>query len=203
MLACLLLAACKKPIAEAPPPEILPESPAATPAPATPSPAPVVQPPRTVGATPAPNYLAPSGVFFLLAQVSIETPSGITGLRPGTQLQQTSPGEFTAPDGHKLTLRPDQVTNDLRIAQQIAGADAAAQNALRRMSAPRPVPAAPAPTASAQPAPSTPANVSRPAAPTSNLGGGGGLGSTHTRVKDGSVWQKDREGNWVRVRPVR
>lgn len=202
MLAVLLIAACKKPVIEAPPPEAIPESPAAPPTPATPSPSPATPPPRTVEATPAPNYLAPAGVFFLLTQVSVETPSGITGLRPGTQLQQTGPGEFTAQDGHKLILRPDQVTNDLRIAQQIAGADAAAQNALRRMSAPRPAPAAPAPAIATPLAPAPPANASRPAAPAPRLGGAIGLGAAHSRVKDGYVWEKDRQGVWIRVRPV-
>jgi hypothetical protein len=199
LLAPLIFAGCRKPIAEAPVPEPIPEPPAATPVPATPMPA--TPQPRMVEATPAPNYLAPPGVFFLLTKISVETASGITGLRPGTQVQQTGPGEYTAPDGHKLTLRPDQVTNDLRIAQHLAGADAAAQAAVRQMTAPRPAaapvsgPATPVPGA----APTT-ASPSRPAAAPASSSA---LGAAHTRIKDGYLWQKDSQGIWVRVRPSR
>jgi hypothetical protein len=197
LLAPLLFSSCRKPIAEAPVTEPAPEAAVATPTPATPM-------PKVVEATPAPNYLAPTGVFFLVTQVSVETPSGITGLRPGTQVQQTGPNEFLGPEGHKLTLRPDQVTNDLRIAQQIAGADAATQAALRRMSAPPP-PKAPttAPAASTQSAAPAAASPPQPSVPTSSLGGSSALGASHTRVKDGFVWQKNSEGVWIKVRPSR
>lgn len=203
LAAFFLVTACRKPVVEAPPAAPIPEPPAATPPPATP--APPAPKPRVVEATPAPNFLAPPGVFFLLAQTSIETASGITGVRPGTQLQQTGPNEYTASEGHKLTLRPDQVTNDLRIAQQVAGADVAAQNALRQLHARRTAPAAPvaAPAATPAQAPATTASAPKPATPASMLSGSGALGASHSRIKDGYVWEKDRNGIWVRLRPVR
>jgi hypothetical protein len=201
LLAVLVCAGCKKPVAEAPPPEPPPEVPAAPPAPASATHVPATPAPRVVEATPAPNYFATPGVFFLIGKASIETDSGITGLPPGTQLQQTGPNEYTTLDGHKLTLRPDQVTNDLRIAQHLAGADAAAQRAVRQMQAPRRS-APPPTTVAATPAPAPPASRPPTAPPTTSLGSGS-LGASHSRVKDGYLWQKDSNGTWIRVRPVR
>lgn len=200
LAALLLIAGCRKPIVETPPPEPIAESPIATPPPSTPAPA--TPQPRVAEATPAPSYLAPAGVFFLVAPVSVETASGITGLRPGTRLQQTASNEYTSAEGQKLTLRPDQVTNDLRIAQQVAGADVAAQQALRQFHAPRPAPAAPA-SATPPPAPAAAISASKPATPATTLSGSGTLGASHSRIKDGYVWEKDRNGIWVRLRPVR
>jgi hypothetical protein len=200
LLAGLVVAGCRKPIAEAPAVEepAVAEAPLATPTPATPSPA--TPAPRLVEATPAPNYLAPPGVFFLVAKASIETAAGITGWNPGTQVQQTGPNEYTTAEGHKLTLRPDQVTNDLRIAQHLAGADAAAQRAVRQMHAPRPV--APVAAAPVSPVPAPAASRPPTTPPAANVGSGA-LGASHTRAKDGYLWQKDSNGLWIRVRPLR
>ncbi len=201
VLGALLLVGCKKPIADAPP-EAPPEISTATPTPTTPTPAPPTPEPRVAAATPAPNYTAPLGVYFLVAKASVETGDGITGLLPGTQLQQTGPMEYLAPGGHKLTLRPDQVTNDLRIARHMAGADTAAQNALRKMQAARPHPTAATASATPTPAPRTSAAPPAPR-PTASIGGSGALGASHSRVKDGFIWEKDRNGVWQRIRPVR
>lgn len=136
-----------------------------------------------------------------MGKVSIETDSGITGLRPGTVVQQRSPTEYTTPEGQKLTLRPDQVTNDLRIARQVAGADAAAQATLARISAPRPPNRT---TAAATPTP-LPSASAPPPAPraTSGVRASGALGASHSRIKDGWVWEKGQEGIWYKVRPAR
>ena len=85
-------------------------------------------------ATPQPNYLAPDGVFFLIVATSVETKDGIAGLPPGTRAVKQPDGRYLA-GGHLVELRPDQVTNDLRIASRIAGADQAAQAQIRQASA--------------------------------------------------------------------
>jgi hypothetical protein len=195
---CLLVAGCKKPIAENPPEP--PDSEVAALTPATPPP---LAAPAVPEATTPPDHLAPPGVYFLLGKASVETDSGIIGLRPGARIQETGPGEYASVEGHKLPLRPDQVTNDLRIVQQIIGADAAAQNALRQMQAQqavRPtVPVAPTPTIPAPKVSSAPVPTQRP---TTSLGGSGSLGASHTRVQGGFYWEKDANGNWRRGRPV-
>src|SRR4051794_14469134 len=104
------LGGCKKKVAEEPPPE---ETPAATPRPAaTPGPKPVAMAtPPPPPATPAPE-LAPPGVFYLITAVSVETSDGILGLKPGQLLREVRPGVYRA-DTNDVTLRPEQVTNDL------------------------------------------------------------------------------------------
>ena len=173
------------------------ETPVSTPAPivaaATPRPAPPVAP-----ATPTPPELAPPGVFFLLGKASIETPDGITGLRPGTRVQRTGPGEYTDAEGHKLTLAANQVTNDLRVVRHILGADASEQKALRQLINQRAPGPAEAP-ATAAPGSTAPAATPRPAG---SLGSKGALGSSHTRVRDGYYWELDANGNWHKTRPV-
>jgi len=77
------------------------------------------------------HQFAPPGVFFLLSPVSVTTDDGITGLRPGTRLIQRADGRFTA-EGLTLELRSDQITRDLQVAARIAGADQAAQAAIRQ-----------------------------------------------------------------------
>lgn len=201
VIVCALVAACWKPGTKQERTET-PEEPAATPAPvstplpATPAPAPVVQ-----AATPEPNHFAPPGVFFVVRQASIETQSGIIGLRPGTRLQQTGPGEYTDREGHKLTLPANQVTNDLRIANQVVGADAAAQDAIRQMYGPRR-------STSQGPTLSTPSPrpIDGGAAvkkPTTLLGETSTLGPAQTRVQGGYYWERDANGNWRRGRPVK
>lgn len=106
----------------------------ATPAPvSTPEPAPIAvfTPPPTPVATPQPDWLAPEGIFYLVGPVSISNDAGITRFAPGTAVQIVAPGEYLAGET-KLKLRADQVTNDTRIAQRVAGANAAALAAIRQ-----------------------------------------------------------------------
>ncbi|MDR3406454.1 MAG: hypothetical protein P4L99_28475 [Chthoniobacter sp.] len=123
-LTVILASACGK----APQTSDAPSSPeperhvATTPAPTAAAPAPV--------ATPEPNHLAPEGVFFLTEKVNVEKKDGIIGYPAGTKVVRMG-GGFVTPDGEKIAPRPDQMTNDLRIAQQAAGNDAAAQAAVK------------------------------------------------------------------------
>lgn len=82
-----------------------------------------------------PNYFAPEGVFFLTVKKSAETADGISGLRPGTRLQKQDDGSYKTEQGLTLQAEPHQVTNDLRIAQQMLAVDAAGAAALRRQMA--------------------------------------------------------------------
>jgi hypothetical protein len=190
-------AACDKPTADQGPPDAeLPVVAQSTPV-ATPVATPAV-------ATPEPNYFAPPGVYYLLGAVSVETPDGIVGLTPGARLLKIAPGKYAA-GGHQLELRDSQVTNDMRIAQRVAGADQAAQAALRQArqsvaNAPRAnAPTAPSPT------PSTIVAVGQPSRSTvprpglgSSLGSSGALGKT--RSQDGWIWQLDGNGDWQPLR---
>lgn len=123
-LTLLALAACEKKLtvstAPAPTPEpIAPATPAPT---ATPAPVPKIAEATPAPATPAPaSHLAPEGVFFLTVAKSIMTDDGIIGLPPGTKVLRQAEGAYLAGE-HKLTLRADEVTNDLRMAQQLAQA---------------------------------------------------------------------------------
>jgi hypothetical protein len=130
-------------------PELARTVPAApAPAAATPAPAPVVQ------ATPVPE-LAPPGVFYLVSAVSIETSDGILGLKPGQPLREIRPGVYRA-DANEVTLRPEQVTNDMGRARQLMTQDQANQAALRqRLAAPAPVPVA-STSATGRPQPGVP-----------------------------------------------
>jgi hypothetical protein len=201
ILAAMTFAACNKPVAdEEPEPEPVVR---ATPPPATP-----VATPAIAAATPEPNYFAPPGVYYLVNAASVETPEGIVGLTPGAKLQKVGPGKFTAA-GHQLDLRESQVTNDLRIAQRVAGADQAAQAALRQAMAAAAAQAAnpsnanpAAPTAT----PNTVVATGQPKKPTgpprglgNSLGSSGALGKT--RSQDGWIWQMDSNGNWQPLRP--
>ncbi|MDB6155364.1 MAG: hypothetical protein JWL90_3817 [Chthoniobacteraceae bacterium] len=87
-------------------------------------------PPPVAAATPAPNYFAPEGVYFLLAATSVETEDGIVGFKPGSEALKQANGKYRVGE-HEIELRPDQLTNDLRIAGSLASADAAAQAAIR------------------------------------------------------------------------
>jgi hypothetical protein len=83
-------------------------------------------PEHVAPATPEPHLIATGGVFFLVEKATLETSSGIFNYRPGTKVHRVGSGYLTS-DGRKLTLRADQVTNNLQKAQQAAGNDAAAQ----------------------------------------------------------------------------
>ena len=159
--------------------------------------------------TPAPKRLAPDGTFFLLAKKSMETDAGIVGLSPGTRVTRRADGKFLA-DGSVLELKPNEMTNDLDLAGRAAGADAQAQAAIRQTLAARATAAntgndvpssrttAPAPAVSS-------GNAAPPSTnpPRSSLSGSGALGSAHSMTKGGWLWEKNPEGVWERVRPLR
>lgn len=205
---CVCIAACSKREAE---PEQA-EAVSTTPPPAA-TPAPVKA--EIAIATPPPKRLAPDGMFFLLTKKSVETPDGIVGLKPGTQVLRQPDGKFLA-DGHVLELLPTEMTNDLDLAGRIVGADARAQAAIRQtlQAQPRSTPVAngASPTRSAAPSGSTPATAAAPVNPTipgTQRSGGTGvessttLGSAHTRVQGGWIYEKDAQGNWVKSRLAR
>lgn len=107
-------------------------------------------------ATPAPDPIAQTGIFFLLQKTSITTEDGIVGIKAGQVLQEVSAGTYRVGE-HTLKLRSDQVTNNLRIAGNIAAADAAAQEAIRKAMQARLNPPAAAPSGTASgPARATP-----------------------------------------------
>lgn len=80
---------------------------------------------RTAPATPEPHLVAPAGVYFLVKKTSVETDSGILNYAAGTKVHKIG-GRYVASDGRQITLRADQVTNNLQLAQQAAGHDAKA-----------------------------------------------------------------------------
>ncbi len=165
-------------------------APEATPPPAPEAtPAPVVATPKPVAvATPAPNYFAPEGVFYLTAKVSLETSDGITGYPPGTMVTKAADGRYKLADGQFAALEANQITNDLRIARQLMGADRAAQAALSQAGNRTAADIAAAQTQSAIAA----AAAATPAPPPVSRGGApapagplnsSGLGATHGYTK--------------------
>ena len=71
----------------------------------------------------------------------METSDGIIGLKPGQLLRDVRPGVYRA-DNNELTLRPDQVTNDLAIARRLANQDQRTQAAIQQRLAAQPTAAA-------------------------------------------------------------
>ena len=195
----LAFAACQK---SAPPDEAPAE---ATPAPATPAQAsaPAATAPGAPGATaatapapaaPAAPELAPPGVFFLTAPISFETADGISRLIPGQRLQLVRPGIYTA-GTREVTLRDDQVTNDLAFARIVAEDDARAQSAIRQSLAARPKATAAGAPAQAQ-AQAQAQAVPQP--PTSRAPLGSSLdGGAHDQQRDHKRWHKTIYGTWI------
>jgi len=120
----------KKEVAEEP--EEAPAAAPAKPKPAIPEPksVAVTTPAPKPAATPAPE-LAPPGIFYLVTSVSVETSDGILGLKPGQMLKLVRAGVYKA-DNNEVTLRPDQVTNDLTIARRVAAQDEQTQAAIQQ-----------------------------------------------------------------------
>jgi len=182
----LAFAACHKP-AEQTTTESQPAPVESTPAPVQATPKPVV-----VVATPPPvNYFAPEGTYYLVAKASLETNDGIVGYPPGTKVMRADDGRFQAPDGQFLTLQPNQMTNDLRIARQVAGADAANQMAIAQSGqqvtaavsvAETRATGASSSQPSAAPAPA-PTRAAAPPISSSSATPTTGLGATHSVVK--------------------
>lgn len=211
------MAGCQKPTAEneeSTPPMEAPrepvvQAPAAVPAvPTPPAPANAPAVAAVATATPEPPQLAPPGTFFLLAKVSLETADGIVGVLPGTELREVSPGTYVDAQKNQLTLRNDQVTNDLRLARQARGTDANGQAAIARAALARQqaerarqmqTSGAAAPAASAA-APETAQPASTPAPLGSSLGTSQ-IGVTHGATKakvyyntSGVPYWKDAKG---------
>jgi hypothetical protein len=97
-------------------------------------------------------------VFYLITAVSVETSDGILGLKPGQLLKEVRPGVYRA-DANEVTLRPDQVTNDMAIARRFAAQDQRNQAAIQQRLATTSSPSS-APSASG-----APATASRSSAP--------------------------------------
>ena len=206
-LAAFVLTGCSKPTQTAPTVEVqaTPEpTPAiaatATPAPQKPASVPTATP---APATPEPNYFAPEGVYFLTSTASVETPDGIVGLRPGTRAVLQPDGRYLA-NGQLFELRADQLTNDLRVARQVAAADQTAQAAIRQYLQVAPASTAPPPPTTPQPvqrrvamSPSnTPAFVSGTSRQSTGVQSSSALGSGHTLASEGHQWQKSPDGQW-------
>ena len=179
---------------------------------ATPAPVAPLQPTTSAtaaAATPEPPQLAPPGTFFLLAKVSVETSDGILGVLPGTEVHEVAPGIYEDAQKNRLTLRSDQVTNDLRLARQARGADANAQTAIAsaaqaRQQAERARQMQQATQAAATAANPPPPVAPPPAATPAPLGsslGNSQIGGTHDSTKgktyrdaNGNVYWKDAKG---------
>jgi hypothetical protein len=151
-------------------------------------PAAVAVAPATLAPVPDADSIAPPGVYFLLAQTSIVTDDGVTGLKAGTRLELKSPGEYMDGAGHVLRLGADQVTNKLPPAGRTPQADGSAELAApAEIAQPAPPPST-APVAGRPapiPTPSRPSPLSafaRPATPSGEKPtfGSGPLGATHS-----------------------
>jgi len=160
-------------------PAPLPAVPVSTPAPAkTPDP-------------PAPAK-PPDGVYWLLNPVSIESDTGIATLRPGTAVKRLRPGIYLTPQG-ETAIADSNVTGDPQTAR-IARDSYVASLAQPRVETIAPDPLSVA-TVPVRPN-ATPAIAKRlPTPQPSNA-----LGASHTRTKDGWLWQKNNSGEWQRVK---
>jgi len=162
----------------------------------------VAPPPATAPETP---QFAPEGVFFLLTPKSIESADGVVGFPAGTEIRKQADGTFLV-GRQTMALRPDEVTNDLRVVRQIAAANQAAQTAraaqlaaqekaLRdaaekaKKAAASKAKVQPRPVAAATPPPQKPL--------------GSVMDGPTQRVKDGYYWKKNAAGEWEMDRPVR
>jgi hypothetical protein len=184
--AVLSITACNKSSesmeVEAAPESLVEQSPSA-PAPPVNESKPIVA--EKAPAAAEPNHFAPDGVFFLMAKASVETDSGIIGVPAGSRVIKSADGSYVTNDGQKLTLQPHQVTNDLRIARRVAGADAQAQAAIARQLSARAsaAPAAQPQAISSIVSGSFPPEVETPAptAPSTSLGTSSAIGQRHSK----------------------
>ena len=156
-------------------------------------------------ATPEPNNFTPDGIYFLTTRISVPSDDGVVGLRPGTRVVRQPDSRYLA-DGHILDIPAAQLTNDLRVAARIAGADQTAQTvirqALQQKASPQTTPEQPGKANNQRPA----AQYRPPTAPTpkyvpgvntqNNLQTSTALGATHTRTDDGILWQRSPDGAW-------
>ena len=72
--------------------------------------------------------LAPPGIFYLLTATSVTTRDGVLGFPPGTRLKLARPGVYlTLSPAVEVSLRADQVTNDMTAARRVMTSDQKAQ----------------------------------------------------------------------------
>jgi hypothetical protein len=132
-LTVLLLAACNKKV-ETTNPETPPEPPKAEP---TPTPKKVVvekpvvkieeAPAKVEAPAPPPKRLAPEGTLYTTERITVTTDDGVHSVPPGTKLalvRKTATGLLVKTDRAELTVRPEQVTNDLDVAARASGLSA-------------------------------------------------------------------------------
>lgn len=91
-------------------------------------PSPLVLTTPTPVSTPAPvvKHLAPEGIYFLLSRVSIPTDVGISGINVGTRvrfLKNTGPNWLVTDEQTTFEVPPDQLTNDMDVANAAYMAD--------------------------------------------------------------------------------
>jgi len=150
---------------------------------------PVATPPPVVEkTTPPPPDIAPEGIFYLIAPVSLDTGEGIHALTPGTGVKLVRDGVYLTPIG-EIPIPSEKLTNNLTIARHARDSFRAGQ-VRRSIPAPVETPATPVPVQAVTPTKPLPA----PVQPQS------GLGATHSRTKDGWLWQKNARGEWQKVR---
>lgn len=89
-------------------------------------------PPPPVAAAPTPHHYAPPGIFFLTKPYSVASDIGVTSLRPGTKVVKMADGSYFAGGDQLPHLNPEQLTNDIDLAEQLSHADAAAGEAIQR-----------------------------------------------------------------------
>src|SRR5687767_7605737 len=112
-LAIVTLTGCNRPGADNP--EDSGENVQATPPPEKKAPVIVAAEEAAAAQPQRPDYLAPEGTFFLVADLSIEENDSLTGYRAGTKLIRRGETDEYMANGKILKLTEDQVTNDLRM----------------------------------------------------------------------------------------
>ena len=127
-MAALLLAGCKKPVADGDGNGVDNSGLTAAPTP-----------------LPTPDY-APPGPFFLLSAVRKETKDGVLRLLPGTEVKLLRNGKYQTPEG-EMALDAKLLTNDRTVARAAQNSDLKTQAAVR----PKGLPAMPAPAPIAAP----------------------------------------------------
>jgi hypothetical protein len=141
----------------------------------------------------------------------VETDSGIVGLPPGTGVKLVREGIYQTPAG-EVPLDAKLLTNDMTLARKVLNADRAKQAATKARLASDAAVAAAREKAAAMATPAPTPFAPQTSAPYvgGTQGGGSGLqsstalGSTHTRVANGVVWELSADGRqWVAVKWVR
>jgi len=151
----------------------------------------ITAPARTPSVTPPPVVTPPhilqEGSFILIVYKSVETPDSIKGYKPGSML--TKQGEFLVTgEGDKLTLKENEYTNDLDIAQKYISADQLAQARAKY------VPTTPVPSATPAP-PDAPAQTT----PVPSRGGTSLDKGAHNKIDSHSNIRTDDNGRRYKI----